>query len=89
MKEKFRIQLGDLDIRVSKESPTMFDVVVGNSRTGLGVLMCSIEQEKPPYPFYKMTNLNSFVEGTHSIGHSNERLQLLMNNLHNQETDNF
>ena len=38
----------------------MFDVVVGNCRTGNGILMCSVEQEKPPYLFYKIVNLRVY-----------------------------
>ncbi len=83
-----RIQFGELDIRVSKESPTTFDVVVGNSRTGLGVLMCSVEQEKPPYEFYKVVNLQIYPEEKSAIDLPNKWLQLSNCNPEKSETDN-
>ncbi|GGE58552.1 hypothetical protein [Priestia taiwanensis] len=75
--EKFRIRFGDMDIRVHKQSPTMFDVVVGNCKTGNGILMCSVEQERQPYPFYKVVNLQVFSEEKSSIDSQGILLQLI------------
>ena len=70
-----------------RKSPTMFDVVVGNCRTGNGILTCSIEQEKPPYSFYKVVNLQIYSQEKLSIGHPNMLLQLLCCSLGNQESN--
>ena len=35
--DTIHVSCGDMDIRIHKKSPTMFDVVVGNCRTGNGI----------------------------------------------------
>ncbi|EOO27900.1 hypothetical protein IIU_05864 [Bacillus cereus VD133] len=84
--DTIHVSCGDMDIRIHKKSPTMFDVIVGNCRTGNGVLMCSVEQEKPPYLFYKIVNLRVYSQEKLSIGHPNILLQLLGGNLNHQGT---
>ncbi|QWH11948.1 hypothetical protein EXW38_11490 [Bacillus mycoides] len=83
--DTIHVSCGDMDIRIHKKSPTIFDVLVGNCRTGNGILMCSIEQEKPPYSFYKVVNLQIYSQEKLSIGHPNMLLQLLSNSLQSQE----
>ncbi|QDZ77148.1 hypothetical protein D0437_30975 [Bacillus cereus] len=87
--DTIHVSCGDMDIRIHKKSPTMFDVVVGNCRTGNGILMCSIEQKKPPYSFYKVVNLQIYSQEKLSIGHPSMWLQLLCHSLDNQEKNNF
>ena len=86
--DTIHVSCGDMDIRIHKKSPTMFDVVVGNCRTGNGILMCSVEQEKPPYLFYKIVNLRVYSKEL-AIGSPNILLQLLCCSLDNQEKNNF
>ncbi|PEZ31988.1 hypothetical protein CN346_19055 [Bacillus thuringiensis] len=85
--DTFYVSCGDMDIRIHKKSPTIFDVVVGNCRTGNGILTCSIEQEKPPYSFYKVVNLQIYSQEKLSIGHPNMLLQLLCCSLGNRESN--
>ncbi|AFV20782.1 hypothetical protein BTB_c51280 [Bacillus thuringiensis Bt407] len=87
--DTIHVSCGDMDIRIHKKSPTMFDVVVGNCRTGNGILMCSVEQEKPPYLFYKIVNLRVYSKEKLAIGSPNILLQLLCCSLDNQEKNNF
>ncbi|PGX09275.1 hypothetical protein COE07_14960 [Bacillus sp. AFS033286] len=87
--QTIHVSCGDMDIRIHKKSPTMFDVVVGNCRTGNGILMCSVEQEKLPYSFYKVVNLQIYSQEKLAIGHPNMLLQLLSNSLESQGKDSF
>ncbi|EKS8366192.1 hypothetical protein [Bacillus thuringiensis] len=75
--DTIHVSCEDMDMRIHKKSPTMFDVVVGNCRTGNGILMCSVEQEKSPYSFYKVVNLQIYSQEKLAIGSPSMLLQFL------------